>query len=101
MRRISREFAPLVGYLVVVAGSLLLLAAATLYNPAYLAFIGLVLPVLSLPWGFLSFALTEAPVWWGITTIGGIALNTWLLWRDARQRVARAAALNEHSAAAV
>jgi hypothetical protein len=92
---------PFAGYVALVASALLCLAAAVVYDPANFKFIGLVLPVLALPWGFLSLALGEAPVWWVVTTVGGVGLNAWLLWRDARVRISRDAALKAHHDAAV
>jgi hypothetical protein len=102
---------PFAGYVALVASALLCLAAAVVYDPANFKFIGLVLPVLALPWGFLSLALGEAPVWWVVTTVGGVGPNAWLLWgvgpnawllwRDARVRISRDAALKTHHDAAV
>ena len=100
MRRLRREFAPLIGYAAFVAIISIALSSAILYDAEYIDLVGLILPVLALPWGFLSFAFTEIPLLWVITVVGGIVLNIWLLWRDGRARVARAVATGGHHGAA-
>jgi len=99
--RLRREFAPFIGYVGFVVSVLLCFAAALLYNPEYIDFAGLVLPALALPWGFLALGLGEAPLWWSVVCLGGIAANSWLLWRDGRARVARRGVAGPHRDAAV